>query len=269
MESLLRRYGLSTVCFSSRCPNRHLCWSRGEATFLLLGPDCTRHCPFCSVPRGEPLPPDPGEPERVARAVRELGLGGVVLTSVTRDDLPDGGAGHIARAVEEVRRLSPGTRVEVLVPDFGGAERALERVLSAWPDAFSHNVETIPRLYPRMRPGADYRRSLRVLEKARERLEPESRVRSALMLGLGEEEEEVRGVLRDLRESGVQDLVLGQYLPPEKGSPPPARYLSPHEFRRWKEEARELGFEFVLSFPLARSSLLAYITWNRKPAGLL
>lgn len=201
--------------------------------------------------------------------MRELELRAAVLTSVTRDDLSDGGAGHLARTVEEVRRLAPGTRVEVLIPDFGGSEGALRTVLASAPDALSHNVETVPRLYPGMRPGADYRRSLRILERARELLASGYRVRSALMLGLGEEEEEIRRVLRDLRASGVQDLVLGQYLPPEKDSPPPVRYLPPEEFRRWGMEARELGFELVLSAPLARSSLLAYITWSGSTPGLL
>ncbi len=254
-EALARR-NLRTVCRDARCPNVGECWNRGTATVIVLGPACTRGCAFCSVTPGAPSPPDPDEPRRVGEVAAELRWRHVVVTSVTRDDLPDGGASHFARVVAELRALSPGSSVELLVPDFRGDPGAIAAVVRAGPDVLAHNVETVPRLYPAVRPGADYRRSLGLLALARA-LSPALPLKSGLMAGFGETRDEIVAVLRDLREAGVTIATIGQYLAPSKAHPAPARYLSPGEFEEIAGAAREMGFPHVASAPLVRSSYRA------------
>jgi lipoic acid synthetase len=248
-----RQQGLHSVCRSAACPNQGECWSRGTATFMILGDRCTRGCAFCNVAAASPLPADPLEPRKVAQAVAELGLRHAVVTSVTRDDLPDGGAGQFATLVAEIRTAAPGCRVELLVPDFGGSRDALATVLAAGPDVLGHNLETVPRLYPVVRQGADYGRSLALLAACRE-LAPGIPTKSGLMLGLGEEREELPAVLADLRRAGCAILTLGQYLAPSRAHHPVARYLPPAEFAELRREALALGFAHVESGPLVRSS---------------
>ncbi|MBI5014467.1 MAG: lipoyl synthase [Deltaproteobacteria bacterium] len=260
MEARLRHSGLATVCESAHCPNLGECFGRGTATFLILGNRCTRACRFCAVEKGVPEPPDPGEPARLAATVQELGLGHVVVTSVTRDDLPDGGASHFARTIEALRQARPGARVEVLIPDFQGSAEALGAVFSARPDVLNHNVETVARLYTRVRPQGNYRRSLEVLKRA---ARAGLRVKSGLMLGLGESEGEVLAALEDLRRVGCTDLTLGQYLAPSKGHLPVSRYVPPDEFDEWADVARSLEFEAVASGPLVRSSYRAGELWGK------
>jgi lipoic acid synthetase len=254
IQKLLRRDGLHSVCEEARCPNRGACWSRRHVTFMLLGAVCTRACRFCAVATGRPSsPPDPGEPGRVARAARRLGLEHVVLTSVNRDDLPDGGAAHFAACVRAIRASRPQATVEVLTPDFQGDAAAVATVCDAAPDVYNHNVETVPRLHRRVRPGARFERSLAVLAQARRRL-PRGVVKSGLMLGLGETRDEVVEVLARLRGAGVDAATLGQYLQPTRAHLPVERYLEPGEFDALAEEARRLGFAHVASGPLVRSS---------------
>ncbi|MGC9335328.1 MAG: lipoyl synthase, partial [Anaerolineae bacterium] len=229
MESLLNGLGLHTVCQEARCPNLAECFGRGTATFLLLGDRCTRGCRFCAINHGRPDPPEPHEPQRVAEAAACLGLRHVVLTSVTRDDLPDGGAGHFVATIRALRRCLPSAAVEVLIPDLGGSETALRVILDAQPEVLNHNVETVPRLYRAVRPGADYRRSLALLARAKA-LRPSLITKSGLMLGLGERTAEVIQVLYDLRLAGCDLLTLGQYLQPTDGQVPIVRYVSPDEF---------------------------------------
>ncbi len=254
VESALRDLRLHTICEEARCPNRGECYERGTATFLVLGDTCTRGCRFCAVGKGVPRPPDPGEPGRVAEAAARLGLRHVVITSVTRDDLPDGGAEHFASVVAAVRERT-GACVEILVPDFGGDLEALDRVLDSRPDIFNHNMETVPRLYRRVRPGSEYPRSLGVLRRADHR-RPRALLKSGLMVGLGEEREEVLEVCRDLRASGVDLLTIGQYLAPGPLLPV-ERFLPPEEFAAHEAAAREMGFRDVFSGPYVRSSYLA------------
>jgi len=246
-------HGLHTVCQEARCPNQWECYSRRTATFLILGARCTRNCRFCAVESGSPAPPDPGEPERVADAAQAMGLSFVVVTSVTRDDLPDGGAGVFARTVAALRQHLPGARVELLVPDFGGDPAALAAVVDAAPDVLNHNLETVPRLYPLVRPGADYARSLALLAEARRRA-PALATKSGLMLGLGERAEEIEGALQDLRRVDCRMLTLGQYLQPTPAHLPVERFVTPEEFAAWQRRGLELGFERVASGPLVRSS---------------
>jgi lipoic acid synthetase len=255
----LRQLRLHTVCEAARCPNLHECFGRGTAAFLILGRACTRRCGYCAVPHGAPaapLAPDPSEPASVARMAAALRLRHVVITSVTRDDLADGGASHFALAIQAVRRELPEARIEVLTPDFGGSEEALARVAEARPDVFNHNVETVPRLYPRVRPQAGYGRSLEVLRRAR-RLAPGLLTKSGLMVGLGEEPAEVESVLRDLREAGVDLVTIGQYLPPSRRNLPVACYVPPERFEAWRRYALSLGFLGAWSAPLVRSSYMA------------
>lgn len=256
VQRLLRTLALHTVCESARCPNIGECFRRGTATFLILGNVCTRSCRFCAVAKGTPGPLDPEEPERVAEAAQRLNLKHVVVTSVTRDDLPDGGAGHFAATIGAIRRVLPQATVEVLVPDFQGKEEALDTVLAARPDVLNHNVETVPRLYPSVRPQAHYERSLWLLKRAKEKA-PGILTKSGLMVGLGETREEVEGVLRDLR--GVQcDIVtIGQYLRPSVHHLPVAAYVPPEEFAYYREYALRLGFLGVASGPFVRSSYRA------------
>lgn len=253
---LLDRLHLPTVCDSARCPNRGECFSHHTATFLILGDVCTRACAFCAVKKGKPLPVEADEPRRLARAVSELGLRHVVITSVTRDDLPDGGAGHFARVVAALRQHCPGVRVELLVPDFGGSREALAKVLASQPDILAHNLETVPRLYPWVRRGADYRRSLTVLQQAKG-LSAKIITKSGLMLGLGEESPEVGEVLQDLRAVDCDMFTLGQYLSPSLCHVPVARYAEPEEFASWQRQALALGFRSVAAGALVRSSYKA------------
>ncbi|MBW2147001.1 MAG: lipoyl synthase [Deltaproteobacteria bacterium] len=253
---LLRAKRLHTVCQEAICPNQGECFSAGTATFLILGDRCTRGCRFCAVAKEDPLPPDPGEPVRVAQAVRAMGLRFAVVTSVTRDDLPDGGAGHFALTVQAIRELCPGTGVEILVPDFNGDPRSIQAVVAAGPDVLNHNLETVPRLYPQVRPGADYRRSLELLAAVKRRT-PGIRTKSGLMLGLGEEPKEVRAVMEDLLSASCDGLTIGQYLAPSKEHLPVDRYVPPEEFQALRKEALAMGFAAAASGPFVRSSYRA------------
>jgi len=253
IETIVRKHRLHTVCREALCPNRADCYARRKATFIVLGDVCTRGCRFCSVAKGAPGAPDPGEPERVARAAAELGLEYVIVTSVTRDDLPDGGAGHFAATVRALRAIDRSPVVELLVPDFGGDPGALETVLAAGPDVLGHNIETVRGLYGGVRRGADYDRSLLLLSDAK-RLGGEVMTKSALMLGLGETEEEVLEAFRDLRGASCDFLAIGQYLRPGMDQVPVREYVTPERFSRLAEEAYRLGFLEVASGPLVRSS---------------
>ena len=252
--------GLMTVCDEAHCPNRAECYGRGTATFLILGPNCSRSCRFCAISSGRPAPPREREPEAVARACRRLRLRHVVVTSVTRDDLPDGGAGHFVGTIRAIRALLPAATIEVLVPDFQGRERDVEATLDATPDVFGHNVETVPRLYREVRPGADYSRSLGVLEHAGRHTRSRgmrARTKTGIMVGLGETHEEVSQVMRDLRNVGCDMLTIGQYLSPSPTHVPVARFVEPREFRSWHEEATALGFKAISAGPFVRSSYQA------------
>ncbi len=253
IEGVLDELRLSTVCRSAKCPNRGECYSSGTATFLVMGDSCTRGCRFCAVATESPGPLDADEPRRVAEAVKRMGLRHVVVTCVTRDDLEDGGASHLAAVIAAVRGASPKSRVEVLTSDFAGNLGAVDTVVAATPDIFNHNVETVPRLYPEVRPGAHYGRSLRVLARARTSGSGLP-TKSGLMLGLGEHDAEVISVLEDLRRAGVEIVTLGQYLRPSASHLPVARFVEPSEFDRYAEIARGLGFAGVASAPLVRSS---------------
>jgi lipoic acid synthetase len=251
-DNLLRELRLETVCESARCPNRPECWSRRTATFMVMGNVCTRPCGFCSVPKGTPEALADDEPERVAEAALRLGLKHVVITSVTRDDLADGGAEHFYRCVLAVRRRT-GAVVEVLTPDFLGDTRAIERVLEARPEVFNHNTETVPRFYKKVRGRADYQRTLNLLAHVK-KLSPETITKSGLMLGLGETRTELLDTLADLRLVDCDMLTLGQYLTPTLKHVPVARYLPPEEFTELGAIARRLGFKHVASGPFVRSS---------------
>ena len=250
-KARLRAHGLHTVCEEAACPNLGHCWARGRATLLILGDRCTRGCRFCNVDKRAVLPPDPGEPQRAAEAVRDAGLKEVVVTSVTRDDLPDGGAALWAQTVDAIHAAVPGILVEVLVPDFGGDAAAVDAVLRARPEVFGHNLETVPRLYPQARPQADYARSLAVLRQASA---SGLITKTSLMLGLGETYDEIGQVLRDARAAGCRIFYAGQYLQPSPRHLPVARYVEPAEFARLRDDAYALGFDFVASEPLVRSS---------------
>ena len=253
VHGLLRGGQLHTVCQEAMCPNLGECFSHGTATFLILGDRCTRDCGFCAVRYGPAGPPDPDEPRRVAEAVAKLGLRFVVITSVTRDDLPDNGAGAFEETIREIRRIAPRVKVELLVPDFQGSDASLRTIVKAAPDVLNHNLETVPRLYPRVRPAARYERSLALLKRVRE-LDPRVPTKSGLMLGLGESQEEVRQVLGDLLKVDCRRLTLGQYLQPSKDHLPVERYIPPVDFQRWRAIALRLGFHEVASGPFVRSS---------------
>jgi lipoic acid synthetase len=253
VKRLVTRSRLHTVCESAHCPNIGECWEHRTATFMILGNVCTRRCGFCVVQKGAPLPVDWDEPLRVARAVAALGLRYAVVTSVDRDDRKDGGAALFARTIEEIRRLNPGCKVEVLIPDFQGKTEALKMVLDARPDVLNHNIETVERLYKPVRPGSRYRRSLELL-RASKQLAPQIPTKSGLMLGLGEEWDEVVVTLGDLRSHLVELVTIGQYLRPSPRHLPIARYYTPEEFAQLKQVAADLGFRHVESGPLVRSS---------------
>ena len=261
VRGLIEKGRLHTVCQEAKCPNIWECYSHRTATFLIMGERCTRNCRFCSVAAGPPGPLDPQEPARVAEAVERMGLKSVVVTSVTRDDLPDGGAAHFAATIRELRRLIPGTRVEVLIPDFQGDGSALLTVLAARPDVLNHNIESVPRLYPQVRPQADYLRSLALLKRARA-FDSGIATKSGLMLGLGEEAQEVHRSLQDLRAADCRILILGQYLQPSPEHLPVIRYVTPEEFEDWRTSALQMGFSEVASGPFVRSSYHAGESFN-------
>jgi lipoyl synthase len=244
---------LHTVCQEANCPNIFECFSQHTATFLILGGRCTRHCTFCAVQKGPTDMPDPDEPRRVAEAAAKMQLAYVVVTSVTRDDLKDGGAGQFARTIRFLRKRIDGIRIEVLIPDFQGDSAALETVLDAGPDILNHNIETVPRLYPEVRPQADYRQSLMLLQRA-STYSPQLPTKSGLMLGLGETESEVRQALSDLRGHGCRMLTIGQYLQPSSGHHPVVDYITPEAFDSWRKAGLEMGFEAVSAGPFVRSS---------------
>jgi lipoic acid synthetase len=260
LKAELRRFNLHTVCESARCPNIHECFHRGAATFMILGNICTRGCGFCSVPKGSPAKQDmrldPDEPANVARMALDMSLRYVVITSVNRDDLDDGGSRHFAETVRQVRSVLPRARVEVLTPDFCGDLDAIARVLDAGPHVFNHNMETTARLYSRVRPQASYRQSLDVLAAAR-RLRPDVMTKSGFMVGLGETSEEVLALLRDLRSVDVDVATIGQYLQPTRRNLAVAAYIDPAQFDAWREYGLSIGFQMVFSGPLVRSSYMA------------
>ncbi len=257
LEGIIRGKRLHTVCEEARCPNLGECWGYGTATFMILGDVCTRACAFCAVTSGRPQGLDQGEPGRVATAVAEMGLRHAVITSVDRDDLPDGGAAIFARTIQAIHEQVPGCQVEVLTPDFQGSEASLGTVMAARPEVFNHNIETVERLFPRVRPKSAYARSLAVLRKAGE-LEPRTQVKSGLMVGLGETMVEVRQVLRDLREQGVRLVTIGQYLRPSLKHIRCDRFWRPEEFQELRDYGMSLGFAHVESGPLVRSSYHAH-----------
>ncbi len=256
LQALVREKHLNTVCQSAACPNLAECWARGTATFMLGGNRCTRRCGFCDVTTGRPDPLDLLEPARVADAIRTLGLRFAVITAVARDDVADGGAAHFAATIRATRERAPGCKVEVLIPDFKGSEEALACVLNADPDVLNHNVETVERLQRRVRPQAQYARSLGVLAAAR-RLRPDILTKTGIMLGLGEREDEIRQTLLDIQAQGCRLLTIGQYVRPSAAHLPVERYAPPAEFEAWGEEARRIGFCEVASGPLVRSSYRA------------
>ena len=251
VKVLLRRCGLHTVCEEARCPNIAHCFGRATATFLIMGDRCTRNCAFCAIEHGPPRPLDPQEPSRVAQAASALGLRHVVVTSVTRDDLADGGAEHFRKTVLALRHICPEATVEVLVPDFAGNSHSLDLVLDSAPDVFNHNLETVPRLYRTVRPGAEYRRSLAVLERAAAR--GRCLTKSGLMVGLGEKEQEVLEVFSDLKEVGCRLVTVGQYLQPRKNKLQPAMLVGEDVFNRLRQAGGEMGLQ-VVAGPLVRSS---------------
>lgn len=257
LKQLMRGHDLHTVCESARCPNIAECWSNRTATFMILGDLCTRRCGFCAVPKGMPSVVDWAEPERVADAAAQMGLKYVVVTSVDRDDQPDGGSNVFALTIAALRRRIPGCRIEVLIPDFHGSDEALETVLRARPDVLNHNIETVPRLYPVARRGSHYHRSLRLLEHARS-IDPNTPTKSGLMAGLGETFEEICTVLADLAAAGVGIVTIGQYLRPSGDQLPVARFYTPEEFAALKREGMRLGLRHVESGPLVRSSYHAH-----------
>lgn len=279
VEGLLGELELNTVCRSAMCPNRGECYAAGTATFLIGGDACTRGCRFCAVETRPPAPLDADEPARVAQAASEMGLTHVVITMVTRDDVEDGAAGHVVSTIEAVRAALPAAAIEVLVSDFGGRLASVEAVVNARPDVFNHNLETVPRLYASVRPGAEYARSLRVLEHAAERARADAAAserasrplptKSGLMLGLGETAEEVAEVMRDLRDAGVTMLTLGQYLRPSPRHLPVAEFVDPSQFAAYAREARALGFSAVASAPFVRSSYHAGELANEGASGTL
>jgi len=258
LKRVMRTLDLHTVCESARCPNMGECWEHGTATFMILGDICTRACGFCAVPSGKPAgPPDEDEPLRVAEAVAHMGLRYAVVTSVNRDDQPDGGARIFARTIQEIRHRVPGCKVEVLIPDFRGDWNALETVLAVKPDILNHNTETVPRLYRHVRKGALYERSLELLRRAKQ-THPDVPTKTGMMLGLGEQKEEVLETMRDLAAQGTDILTLGQYLQPTRQHLPVIRFVHPGEFAEYKFLGEQMGFKHVESGPLVRSSYHAF-----------
>lgn len=264
LKSLLRRHGLFTVCESALCPNISECFKHKTATFLILGNVCTRNCRFCNVEKGSPLPVDEAEPERIAKAAKKLGLKFVVITSVTRDDLDDGGATQFAKTVRALTKK--GIASEVLVPDFLGSERAISEVVDAKPTVFAHNVETVARLYPKIRPLASFERSLNVLKLAKEK-NPRMLVKSSLIIGLGETEEEIEDTMKSIAKTGCDVITIGQYLRPNKNCLPVKKYWRPEFFKELEKRAYQIGFKKALCGPYVRSSYLAETLITSQPSG--
>jgi lipoic acid synthetase len=260
--SLLRKYDLHTVCEEAHCPNLGECFSKGTSTFMILGNRCTRNCAFCAVDHGMPNIPDESEPDMVAKAAHELKLSYVVLTSVTRDDLTDGGASHFAETIQAIKRLNPRSIVEVLIPDFCGSRRALQIVVNAKPAVINHNIETVPRLYGNVRPQADYKRSLEVLNRVK-CMDKSILTKSGFMLGLGEDKAEVIQSMRDLHKTGCDILTMGQYLTPSPEHHPSVEYIHPDKFSSLKQTAYDLGFKSVASGPFVRSSYFAHELFDK------
>lgn len=257
VKAVLKRLGLHTVCQEAACPNVGECWGRGTATFMILGDVCTRNCRFCNVTSGLPVPPEEDEPVRIAEAVKALSLHYCVVTSVTRDDLDDGGAGHFTDTIKAMKEFCQNTLIEVLIPDFGGSDSSLQTLMDSGPDVVAHNVETVARLTPEMRDRrSSYRRSLTLLKKAKA-IDPERLTKSGLMIGLGENEDEILTTMQDLREVGCDILTLGQYLRPAKDCVPVTQYIHPEKFEEYREVGEAMGFQAVASGPLVRSSYLA------------
>ena len=255
VNRMINDLSLHTVCQEARCPNIFECWSEGTATFMILGDICTRHCGFCAVGKGKPMTLDPDEPRHVGEAVKRLGVKHAVVTSVNRDELPDGGALHFAQTVSWIRRLNPGTRVEVLIPDFCGNKEALSTVLNARPDVLNHNTETVARLYKRVRPDAKYEQSLELLRRAHAFKDRQPMLtKSGLMVGLGESRDELLQTFQDIADTGCDILTVGQYLSPSPKHIPIERYYTPEEFSNLKTEAMRMGFRYVEAGPLVRSS---------------
>lgn len=263
VESLLKKLSLHTVCEEANCPNRMECFSRKTATFMILGRVCTRNCTFCNVEKNAPQPVDPNEPLHVAEAVKELHLRHVVITSVTRDDLPDGGAAHFTQVITEIKKLDGKVIVEVLIPDFEGDRSALSKVVEVKPEIINHNVETVPRLYPTVRPMALYGRSLELLRNVKS-MDKSIFTKSGIMLGLGEQEEEVLKVLEDLRAVDCDFITIGQYLAPSKKHHPVVEYVHPDVFEKYRVLCLEMGFKYVASGPLVRSSYQADKAFNKE-----
>lgn len=253
-SNVLADLGIQTICTNANCPNLGECWSKGTATVLILGNICTRNCKFCSVGTGKPLPPDSAEPKRVAEMAKKMNLKYLVITSVDRDDLGDGGAGHFRDVVNATRNTIKNIKFELLTPDFRDCQqKALEILTEALPFVFGHNIETVPSLYSKARPGGDYQRSLNLLKKAKQ-LWPGTQIKSSIMLGLGETDAEIEAVLSDLHSAGCDRIAIGQYLKPSKESLDVAEYVTPEKFDWWKSRAKEIGFSWVMSSPFTRSS---------------
>lgn len=261
IENILKELNLKTVCKEANCPNRAECYSSGTATFLIMGGICTRKCKFCNVKDGSPKTLDIDEPKHIAEAIKKLKLNYVVITSVTRDDLADGGAGHFAEVINEIRKAGKNVRIEILIPDLKGSEKSLKTVLKAMPEVLNHNIETVPRLYELVRPEAEYNRSLEILKMSKA-IDPEIKTKSGIMLGLGETREEVIQVFRDLRKNSCDLLTIGQYLRPSEEHYPMSEYITPEEFEWYRKKAEEMGFEGVASGPLVRSSYKAWQLYN-------
>ncbi len=260
----LNQLGLETICTNANCPNLGDCWSRGTATVLILGAICTRNCRFCSVGNGKPLPPDASEPQRIAQMCRQMNLKYLVITSVDRDDLPDGGAGHFRDVVNRCRKETPGLEFELLTPDFRDCQdEAIEILTAALPFVFGHNIETVPALYPTARPGGDYQRSLGLLRKAKQAW-PKTQTKSSIMLGLGETDTQILQVLNDLRAADCDRVAIGQYLKPSRESLDVVEFVRPEKFDFWAQQARQLGFCWVQSSPFTRSSYHAEEHQNTK-----
>ena len=260
-KKILSKYGLNTVCDGARCPNKSDCYGCLTATFLIMGKTCTRNCRFCNISPAKPLPLDKNEPKNVAKAVIEMGLQYVVITSVTRDDLPDGGAGHFMSTINEIKKLDPNIKIEILTPDFKGNENALDTIIKAHPDVFNHNVETVPSLYKIARPQADYEQSLKVLSYIKKN-SPDILTKTGIMVGLGENEDEIIQTIKDIKSAGVDILTVGQYIRPSKEHLPVIKYYTEEEFKNFEKLALEIGLKACVSAPLARSSYKAFETYT-------
>ena len=256
IKKLLRRLNLHTVCEEANCPNIGDCFSRKTATFMIMGDVCTRNCPYCNVSHGKPQALDPQEPENIANAVKTLGLKHVVITSVDRDDLPDGGASHFANVIKKAREINPGITIEVLIPDFKGSIESLKTVLDANPEVVNHNIETVKELYKIVRPQGNYERSLKILKSIKE-ISPKTILKSGFMVGLGETKEQIINLMEDLYKNNVEILTIGQYLQPSKKHLPVYRYYSEEEFKEFEEIGYKIGFKYVFSGVLVRSSFNA------------